>query len=81
MAKLTQSQRDALNAERTIDLKVYQEHGYDSRADYLQALADEHGQDALETLSCVLPPDEDFDGLVSELEDFAAVNGQFGVGA
>ena len=52
---------------------VYQENGYDSREDYLQSLADDLGipLDAVLSLAEVLGPDEDFDGLVSSLEDAA----------
>ena len=52
---------------------VYRENGYDSRDDYLQSLADDLGipLDAVLSLAEVLGPDEDFDGLVSSLEDAA----------
>ena len=55
------------------DRNVYQENGYDSREDYLQSLADDLGIpiDAVLSLAEVLGPDEDFDGLVSSLEDAA----------
>ena len=51
----------------------YTAAGYDSRDDYLRCLAEDFGVD-LETvkeLSDVLGPNEDFDGLVSELEDLS----------
>lgn len=50
---------------------VYQENGYESRADYLQSLADEYDVDleTVEELAGVLGSDEDFDGLVSALQD------------
>jgi len=50
---------------------VYQEHGYESRDHYLGTLADDYGVD-LETVLCLadlLGPNEDFDGLVTTLED------------
>ena len=52
---------------------VYKENGYDSREDYLQSLADDLGTplNAVLALAEVLGPDEDFDGLVSSLEDAA----------
>ena len=52
---------------------VYLENGYDSREDYLQSLADDLGipLEAILSLAEVLGPDEDFDGLVSSLEDAA----------
>ena len=50
---------------------VYQENGYDDRDDYLRSLADDYGipLDAVMAVAEVLGPDEDFDGLVSNLED------------
>lgn len=50
----------------------YTEKGYKNRADYLNNLADEYGVDkyTVYALADVLGPNEDFDGLVSELEDF-----------
>ena len=52
---------------------VYLENGYNSRDDYLQSLADDLGipLEAVLSLADVLGPDEDFDGLVSSLEDAA----------
>jgi len=52
-------------------MNVYQENGYKSRRDYLECLADDMGID-LETvlmLASILGPNEDFDGLVTSLED------------
>lgn len=49
---------------------IYQEKGYENRKDYLRSVAIEYGID-LETvclLADVLGPNEDFDGLISELE-------------
>ena len=50
---------------------VYRENGYDDRDDYLRSLADDYGVplDAVLALADILGPDEDFDGLVSNLED------------
>ena len=50
---------------------VYVENGYDSRDDYLNSLSEDYGIpiDAVHALADVLGPDEDFDGLVSNLED------------
>jgi hypothetical protein len=79
--KLSPKTRAALDAERTIAIEVYQDHGFDSRADYIEALAEEFGEELIVDAIAVLPPSEDFDGLVSELEDWRVVNGQFGVGA
>ena len=50
---------------------VYLENGYKNRDDYLNSLSEDYGVpvDAVLALAEVLGPDEDFDGLVSNLED------------
>ena len=50
---------------------VYKENGYDDRDDYLRSLADDYGipLDAVMAVAEVLGPEEDFDGLVSNLQD------------
>lgn len=53
------------------NMSVYQNHGYKDRNEYLQCLAEDYGID-LETvilLADILGENEDFDGLVSALED------------
>jgi hypothetical protein len=52
-------------------MNIYQEHGYKDRRDYLQAVADDFGAPAhiVFTLASILGPNEDFDGLVTSLED------------
>jgi hypothetical protein len=54
------------------DNSVYTRNGYTDRADYLKSLADDRGLDlfAIIMIADLLGPSEDFDGLVSELEDF-----------
>lgn len=66
-----------LNDEREIDLERYRDDGYGDRYDYLCGLAEEHGLtiDQLAPLLDVLPPSEDFDGLVVALEDHAELLG------
>lgn len=49
-------------------MNVYQENGYKDRQDYLNHLADEYG-DSVYFLSDLLGESEDFDGLISSLED------------
>ena len=51
----------------------YIENGYLGRKHYLQCLADEHGIDkqTVFMLAQLLGPTEDFDGLISALEDAA----------
>lgn len=48
----------------------YRAAGYRDRADYLQTLAEDYGPMTL-YLADILGPSEDFDGLVTALEDFA----------
>ena len=53
-------------------MNVYHEHGCESREDYLQCLSDDYGVplDHVEALADLLGPSEDFDGLVSSLQDY-----------
>ena len=54
-------------------MTVYQEQGYESRADYLQCLADDYGLelDFVLMAADLLGETEDFDGLVTTLQDHA----------
>lgn len=54
---------------------VYKENGYNSRREYLLELADIYGLDILTVFSIaeVLGESEDFDGLISALEDAEAM--------
>ena len=58
-----------------INMSIYIDEGYKSRRDYLQTLANEMGIDPtiVFSLASVLGPSEDFDGLVTELEDLQAI--------
>lgn len=49
-------------------MNIYEEQGYKDRADYLNCLAEEYG-DFVYTLANLLGPTEDFDGLITSLED------------
>ena len=54
---------------------VYKANGYEDREDYLSCLAEDYGlslEEVVRPLAELLGPDEDFDGLVSSLEDEAA---------
>jgi len=55
-----------------VSSNIYQENGYENRKDYLKSVADEYGIDLgiVRLLADVLGPNEDFDGLISALEDF-----------
>jgi hypothetical protein len=64
--------------EKTMESEInsserYNANGYKDREDYLQSLTKEFGIDrsAVSMISDMLGPSEDFDGLVSALEDFA----------
>lgn len=50
---------------------IYQENGYKNREDYLKCMADDYGVPLNVVLSIaeVLGESEDFDGLISALED------------
>lgn len=52
---------------------IYKQKGYKDRADYLDSLTDEYGVSKMlvYSLADVLGPSEDFDGLVSMIEDVA----------
>jgi len=52
-------------------MSVYIKKGYTNRKDYLRSLADEYCVpcEAVFALAAMLGPDEDFDGLVTSLED------------
>jgi hypothetical protein len=50
-------------------LSVYQENGFANREEYLDSLREEYGEELVDALTSVLPASEDFDGLLTELED------------
>lgn len=49
----------------------YTAHGYANRRDYLEGLCDEYPRNIVYALADLLGPSEDFDGLVTALEDAA----------
>jgi len=53
---------------------IYTENGYKNRKDYLNNLADNYGIsiEEIKLISDMLGPDEDFDGLITSLEDYCA---------
>lgn len=57
--------------EWKIDGSIYVEEGYKDRKEYLKNLAEDYNisPNAVFVLAELLGPDEDFDGLVSSLED------------
>ena len=54
-------------------MNIYQENGYKSRKDYLQSLAEEYEVDyqSVACLAVLLGSSEDFDALVSAVEDMS----------
>lgn len=54
-------------------MSVYTDEGYQSRRHYLECLAEDTGVPIADVLALasVLGPSEDFDGLVTHLEDMA----------
>ena len=57
---------------------IYQENGYTDRKDYLQCMSDDYGVplEVVISLAEVLDESEDFDGLVSALEDAEGIFGE-----
>jgi predicted TIM-barrel enzyme len=54
-------------------MSIYTDNGYKDRNDYLKSLAEEYEIPLkhVRVMAGMLGPDEDFDGLVSQLEDMA----------
>lgn len=53
-------------------MNIYQEYGFNNRKEYLQDLADNYGVSYSDVLALaeILGQNEDFDGLVTSIEDF-----------
>ena len=56
-------------------MSIYTNNGYANRKEYLNELREEYG-DLVDILTSVLPSSEDFDGLVTALED-AVESGEY----
>lgn len=54
-------------------MNVYKDNGYKNRKDYLSCLAEDYGvsKQTVFMLAEVLGPNEDFDGLVTEISDYS----------
>tara|TARA_B110000503_G_C7146848_1_gene413397 strand:+ start:671 stop:829 length:159 start_codon:yes stop_codon:yes gene_type:complete len=50
-------------------MNVYTENGYKNRKDYLASLCEEYDSESVYLLAELLGESEDFDGLVTSLED------------
>ena len=59
-------------------MNIYRENGYNSRTEYLQALAEEFEVDMeiVVELAMTLGHNEDFDALVTTLEDYVSIYGE-----
>jgi hypothetical protein len=49
----------------------YTANGYANRREYLDSLCEEYPREVVYSMASMLGPTEDFDGLVTALEDFA----------
>lgn len=54
-------------------MNIYTDNGYKNRAEYLAALSEDYGIDIaiVKELADLLGEEEDFDGLISALEDIS----------
>ena len=59
-----------MNKLNSVNQDVYQQNGFTSRQDYLNNLAEEY-DDVVFDLADLLGEAEDFDGLVTSLEDYS----------
>lgn len=50
-------------------MNIYKENGFENRRAYLESLCEEYDRDTVFTLASILGSSEDFDGLVTSLED------------
>ncbi len=57
-------------AGSTMDQSIYQENGFTDRQAYLDNLKEDYDPDIVDLLADLLGPSEDFDGLVTSLEDY-----------
>lgn len=57
--------------EKPTRMNDYQANGYANRRAYLEGLAEEYPRETVFALASMLGPNEDFDGLVTALEDYA----------
>lgn len=57
--------------DKTMGKNIYQQNGYADRDDYLTCLSEDYGVplETVQSLADMLGENEDFDGLVSALED------------
>jgi len=54
----------------TLELNEYQLNGFKDRREYLESLCEEYDRLIVYSLASILGASEDFDGLVTSLEDY-----------
>ena len=54
---------------------TYQEQGFANRGEYLDSLRKTYGVDPVNAFIEIMPESEDFDGLVTDLQDYASGEG------
>jgi len=54
----------------TLELNEYQLNGFANRRAYLESLCEDYDRLIVYSLASVLGPSEDFDGLITSLEDY-----------
>ena len=61
-----------MRTTRINKMSVYTENGYKNRRDYLNGLAEDYGVplEIVYAAADLLGPEEDFDGLVTTIEDY-----------
>ena len=54
---------------------IYRDKGYENRRDYLESLAEEYEveYETVKALADILGPNEEFDGLVTQLQDLETI--------
>lgn len=59
-------------------MSIYTDEGYKNRRDYLEQMADDFGVDPMIVfqMASILGSSEDFDGLISELQDYDYLYGE-----
>ena len=62
---------DTIRTTERKTMNEYQLNGYANRKEYLEELCEEYPRDIVYALADILGSSEDFDGLVTSLEDYA----------
>ena len=55
----------------TLELNEYQLNGFKDRREYLESLCEEYDRLIVYSLASILGASEDFDGLITSLEDYS----------